>query len=70
MGKGAELKGCLGRKSTDSDMSGGPHQTPHAGFEWPQFGAFSGSSALAFEKTEERERKKKDRKAGGRSRLT
>lgn len=28
----------------------GPHQTPHAGFEWPQFGAFSRGSALAFEK--------------------
>lgn len=46
----------------------GPHQTPHAGFEWPQFGAFSRGSALAFEKKkkkQERKRKKKERQEAG-----
>lgn len=42
----------------------GPHQTPHAGFEWPQFEAFSRGSALAFEKKKTRkgEKKKKSRR--------
>lgn len=40
----------------------GPHQTPHAGFEWPQFEAFSRGSALAFEKKKNKKGKKKKEK--------
>lgn len=48
----------------------GPHQTPHAGFEWPQFGAFSRGSALAFEKKKKNKKGKEKKKKGRRQEAT
>lgn len=57
-GEGGGVEGVPRKKEHGLRHERGPHQTPHAGFEWPQFGAFSGGSALASEKSEERGKKR------------